>query len=140
MCSTNTGGASGLGGPWTTPLRVHNRPVGSTDFYIDPSIVVDRDETVMIAYSAIPERAVYGTAVSTLVYKPAENTTFTPTAVTRYWYPENLAIHCLRNKYFLGEYLEMDSIGGRSFLTMHADPSYFTTQLQGFWASRWSIQ
>jgi len=119
---------------------VHNRPVGSTDFYIDPSIVVDRDETVMIAYSAIPERAVYGTAVSTLVYKPAENTTFTPTAVTRYWYPENLAIHCLRNKYFLGEYLEMDSIGGRSFLTMHADPSYFTTQLQGFWASRWSIQ
>jgi hypothetical protein len=139
--TTNVGGMSGLDGPWTTPLRVHDRPVGSTVSYIDPSIVVDADETVAIAYSEIQSLAPLGTpATSRVVYKLAADTSFTVTSVTRYWYPEDLGYHCRRNKYFVGEYLEGDSIGGRSFLTVHADPDYFRTELHGFWASRWSIQ
>jgi hypothetical protein len=126
-------------GGWTTPLRVHDRPVGSTDYYIDPAVMVDADETVTVVYSAIPYPAVSATGLSRVAMKKSEESVFADTLISRDWYPEDLSIHCARNRYFLGEYIEGDSLGGRSFLTTHEhNPSYSTMQLSGFWASRWS--
>lgn len=125
-------------GTWAAPIRVNARTPGSTLSYIDPAVTVDADETVTVVYSEIESNQTYPTGVSRLAMMSTPASVFTVTSLTRYWYPEHLAIHCLKNKYFLGEYLEGDSIGGRSFMTMHQDPDYSTTQLAGFWASRWS--
>lgn len=132
---------NGLFTDWTTPQRVHPRAT-ATMYYVDPSITVDHAGTIVVTYSAVENDQPSPTATHHVSYSTSGGTAFTQAAplFSILWYPATLSLHCLRNKYFLGEYIEGDVFGARAYHTVHRDANNFSTMnLEGFWASAWSI-
>jgi hypothetical protein len=121
---------------WTTPVRVHARGFGATEAYVDPSVTVDGEGTIVVTYSKVPGSSIDNWQY--VSYSTDGGTTWTSQRVSVNWRSEDLPFHCSRRKFFLGEYREGSVLGNRAFNQLHKS-SGGNTVISGFWGSRWSM-
>jgi hypothetical protein len=111
---TKSEGGTGIG-RWSTPTRVHPRESGDTRAFFDPEITFDRENTIIITYSAIaPAPASHDSTVRTYVASgKAESESFEISELGA-WDAAGLPTDCLSGYAAFGAYRRPDTVGGRS--------------------------
>lgn len=125
---------------WSASVRVNSRSMTDVRHFIDPSITVDHEGTIVVTYSAIKSPSAGEPAAQFVAVSSDGGVTWTETQIEDGWNPSHLPWHCGRNNFFLGEYRDGAVRGGRALHHFHASAgSSQRTVLRSAWASRWFV-
>lgn len=127
---------------WSAPVTVAS---SSTLEFIDASITVGADGTLVVTYSTIENFDATPAGEPKIAYSvnDGQNWTVVNGVTWPLWDPHNLEQNCMNEKYFLGAYREGGRVGNRVYNTLMAQaasPGSPPRVVQtGLWSSRYSI-
>jgi hypothetical protein len=105
----------------------------------DPAITVDDAGTVIVTYSQLEQNQLGPIAATRLAHRASLASSFTVSPASFAWYPIRPPVDCITDQHYLGERTVGDVFAGRAYHPIRRDPSDYSTEFAGVWASLWSI-
>lgn len=123
---------------WSSAARINTRPIGDERHYVDASLTVTPDATLIVFFSAVESHETTQ-AEQFVAWSTNAGASWTQHQINESWDPDDLGYHCLRKKFFLGEYRDGAVVGNRAINFVHYSPAGIPSVQRRILSSRWLI-